>query len=698
MLKINPYEYNDEKLGVKIKYLIKDINFRDENSLCLISTNALARRMKSKTCSEKRLRYPSLGFESLIEFNSLSQEWRDRITVKFGEPIEQIKESWFAKHYIADREAFDFYVAHRYGENNDKKLKLELVEKYTYNASVLNTVLKVKNNRKAYAKALGGVSFNIWESLSNDVNAFREVEHDLPTTPDSLRYKVNRYKKESYSSLISGKLKLKNAIKVGKEKEQTALISELLNKHTNLDNVLIAQLYNVVGEKMGWDKVTAGAIATFKLKNTLETKAGRDGKRSLKSTMLMQHKRSAPSAPMYYWTLDGWDVELLFQKRTENNLGHMVTTYHNRLTMVVVLDPFNKYPIGYAIGERETPKLIKKALQNAVSHTKELFGSFLNPHQIQSDNYSIKTLRPLYKSLTPNFTPAGVGNSQAKVIEPYFNYLNKKRCKLFDNWSGHNVDSGSKNQPNADVMNKIKKNFPDEEGLVNQIHSIMYQERQSKREEFIAGFKNTKDEFRHIMSAENFLITFGSQSEKNTLRGDGLRVSIDGSHIWYDCFDMNFRKHTHEKWTVHYLEDNLKEALAVSADGTWRYPLQEKYVEGMAIADRTDRDEEEREKIDNFNKNTTKYIKNHRQEQAELVETFFAINPELNQTTAKLLLTDSNGQHKIHKRRTTESVKVGHKKTVKLELNHAKKQNTATVDAHLEYLKSKVDTSQYLED
>ena len=156
MQKINPFEYYEDKLGVKIKYVISDKS-KSLDSLGLISYKALNGRVKSKTCTEKQLRRSSLGLDALIEFNSLSQEWRDRITVKFGNPIEQIKESWFAKHYLADKKAFDYYVAHRYGENNDKKLKIELVEKYTYNASMLNTVIKVKDNRKASAKALGGV-------------------------------------------------------------------------------------------------------------------------------------------------------------------------------------------------------------------------------------------------------------------------------------------------------------------------------------------------------------------------------------------------------------------------------------------------------------------------------------------------------------------------------------------------------------
>lgn len=74
------------------------------------------------------------------------------------------------------------------------------------------------------------------------------------------------------------------------------------------------------------------------------------------------------------WSLDGWDVELYFQKTGTDKRGYNTTTYSNRLSIVVVLDPCVNYPIGYAIGRQEEPSLIKEALKNAVNHTAELFG------------------------------------------------------------------------------------------------------------------------------------------------------------------------------------------------------------------------------------------------------------------------------------------------------------------------------------
>jgi hypothetical protein len=82
---------------------------------------------------------------------------------------------------------------------------------------------------------------------------------------------------------------------------------------------------------------------------------------------------------------------------------------------------------------------------------------------LQSDT-SQEVLTPIYQACTKFLTPAKVRMPKAKVIEPCFNHINKKMCKLMNNWSGHNVNSGSKNQPNSEMLNKLSKFFPDEQG------------------------------------------------------------------------------------------------------------------------------------------------------------------------------------------------------------------------------------------
>lgn len=655
-MNITPYEYYEGKLGVKISYLVNDRNV-NEKSLRFINYNALWKRMASNNFPENQLRRASLNYDALIEYNSLCREWKDSLTIAFGSPKTEIKKSWFAQHYEADRNAFDFFAAYRYGEDN-RKLDLKLIETYTYNASVLNTVVKMKDNRKNYAKALGVKNVNIWESLTNDVNAFREVEHNLPSTSRGLRMAVQKYQDFGYAGIISGRLQNQNASKL-KEDKQLALIDELLAKHTNLDNTLVATLHNTVAEQMGWSTITPQTIANRKQESNLVVFAGRNGSNALSNKIAMQNKRLAPSSSMLFWSLDGWDAELLYQKTDINKQGYEVTTYHNRLTIVVVMDPFNKYPVGYAIGSHETPELIKLALRNAFQHVNELFGGFYRPYQLQSDNYAIKTLKPVYEACSQHFTPAKVKNAKAKSIEPYFRRLNDSYCKMFDNWSGYGVDSGSKNQPNSEYLNKIRHMFPDEIGCRQQLISIMETERSKKQAEFIAAFNNVSIEHKSQMQLPVYLRTLGEISKHtNRLHHDGFRPTIGGQTMWFDSFDMNFRRQMHQDWAVMYDPQNLDQILVTNANskngklvdivGTYEFILEQKHNQPMALADRVEGDALQLAQVSNFNKQLETYIVEERKDNRRKLDELFSL-PQLNDTLAKHLLTDSLGQHKNQK-------------------------------------------------
>lgn len=127
----SPFIYHEGTLAVKVKYLVTDKDKRHKDSMKFISYKALNSRLNSDNFTEKQLRKGSFAGCALVQFSSLSRDWKDRLTTVFGNPKEEVKKSWFAQHYFADREAFDFYLGHRYGENNDQKLDLDKVELYT---------------------------------------------------------------------------------------------------------------------------------------------------------------------------------------------------------------------------------------------------------------------------------------------------------------------------------------------------------------------------------------------------------------------------------------------------------------------------------------------------------------------------------------------------------------------------------------
>jgi hypothetical protein len=349
--------------------------------------------------------------------------------------------------------------------------------------------------------------------------------------------------------------------------------------------------------------------------------------------------------------------------------------------MVTVLDPFNKYPVGYAIGTHETPELIKEALRNAYQHVYELFGALYRPYQLQSDNYSISKLKPLYEACSQHFTPAKVKNSKAKVIEPYFNHINKTYCKLFDNWSGHNVNSGSKNQPNSEYLNKIRHQFPDEYGCRMQLVSIIEQERSKKQEAFKQAFNTVSIEHKSELSLPMYLRYLGEMTGyTNQLEGPGLMPTINGSKLCFDSFDTNFRKQSHLDWAVMYDPQDLSKVLVTNAKskngklvevvGTYEFLLEQKYIQPMALADRQEGDALKLQAVENYNSEVMQYITNERTANAIELEELFQL-PQLNDTLAKHLLVDSRGQHKDRKSQT----RLQEPKRELVELEPAKKES-----------------------
>lgn len=632
------------------------------------------------------------GTPALIAFDSLPAQIKNACIDKYGDPREHAVESAFTSYIEDDYNAYSFFSS--FTLDDGRFLPEEVQKRYIANAKVLNAIRRVVNDRKAIIKALGG-TVNVWPNIAKVVHLLEvQYGHDLPENYRRLQDVYKRYVSNGYISLVSGKFMNKNAIKV-KDEQQEALLRQLFRKHNNLDNAQIESLYNIVAENTGWDKITGSTVANYREKWDLQTTGGRRGETDFDNTKAMLVKRKAPVLPLVYWTADGWDAELLYQKTTVNKDGNQVTTYHNRLTIVVVLDPCCKYPVGYAIGEQESPALIREAFRNAVNHTAELFGQRHRVHQLQTDNYSKKNLLPMYEGLSEYFTPARVHNAKSKVIEPYFKYLNKKYCQMMPNWSGFGVTAKKDSQPNAQYLNKIRHSFPDIDGVVSQLERIIELERATKRDKYIAAYSELPADDRLLMSNQDFLYFLGEETGyTNRLSASGLVVKINGEKKMFDTFDVRFREHGSEDWIVKFDPSNTYSILAINKDATFRFELTEKYDQPMALYDRKEGDSEQLAIVSGFNKALKNDILDGMKQDQQLVDNLFNENPKLSDTLTKLILVDSNGQHKDQKSaaRLAGAQKILEKQNRK----ETKEQEKSWQQEQEEYLSNKVDLNKYL--
>ena len=614
----------------------------------MTESNLMLLRHRGKLQQVRRACY---GTPALFAVESLPLKYRTEVYRRYPDLQEKADSKPFMDTIIPDGMAMQFYA--EYVLSDGRHLPPEKQAEYSNNCAIMNAFrhcIEASNSHRLRQSDPKLNKTDFWRKAAAALPRLADrFPHSLPESERRLQRKFNDYLRDGYVCFISKKFQNTNAAKVDDDIKESVLV-QLIGHHNNLDNMAIANLYNAVANQQGWKPITASAVAVWRDKLDLVTAAGRLGATNFRNTKSMQVKRKRPTAPFLMWTLDGWDVELLYQDTKTDSKGRSVTSYCNRLTLEVVLDPCCNYPIGYAIGTHETPELIAEALRNAAKHSEELFGVMLRANQIQCDHYALKAMTPLYNVMGAKLTPARVKNAKTKVIEPYFSYLNKKYGKLFNNWSGYGITTDPSKQPNSEALNMHRHSFPDETGVREQIEKIIQMERQRKVERFRKMMDNLPAERRLPLSREQYLLHFGAETGyKNAIEGSGLRPTLLGMKRDYDCFDMRFRQYAGTRWTVKYDPDNLHEVLAVSEDGTLHFMLTEKYVQPMALADRKEGDAAELQRVQDFNRQMEQYITDRRALAYEKTEQLISGNPQLDNILGRLLICDSRGQHKLPK-------------------------------------------------
>lgn len=560
----------------------------EEGIITLANCKKMVIRRDLEQASRGSRNHPALVF-----VDNMPLRFRGQVIAKLGDIYEAMETTILdIQHDAAAAQFFGDYIT-----EGNRLLPADKRREYYGTACVLNAISLFIETGIGKSKVRGYRHRTPWETI---MAALPHVDQDafpfkLPDNQRSLERKWQRYKEEGYESLVHKNFKTKgsNAAKLLDDDQQNALL-ELLAMPQNWGMAKVTRLYNSVAKKQGWKEVTVSTVTEFAKKHTPDIRAARLGRSALRNTVSMQVKRTRPTTPLLFWTLDGWTAELFYRDEKSD---------YNRLTLEVVLDTFNNYPVGYAIADRETSQLISAAMRNAELHIKELFGSMYRVAQVQADNYARTAMEPIYNGVSKIFTPAAVGNAKSKVIEPYFKELNRDYCANFPNWSGYGVTASKESQPNPDALRMRAKSFPTKEECIQQVIKIINLERAKKREKYMEGFQKIDKDSLLPMSFANFLSLWGEESKTKALLGaSGLLITIDGVKRTYDCFDLNMRRQPSERWTLKYDPRDPSRALAISEDQRMVFEVEEKYMQPMAIADRKPGDAEQLKRISDFNK------------------------------------------------------------------------------------------------
>lgn len=236
-------EYYDNRLCISYGELV------DGGIMTVSNYNSLTYRKKVKV-----VRHGGGASDccALIAIDSLPAKYKEAVEKMYPGGDEVRIKAWVLSNYEMDQAAVAFFHDRsKTGIDLDEKKKRE----YIINASVLNCCIKLYERARDSQRLFGG-KYN-WDMMAKTIETLREeLGHTLPASTLRFRKKVNDYKRNSYSCLISGKFGNQSARKVDyKTKLLVRGLAVLPNKPYN-SNVHEMYISFICGELDVYDPKT----------------------------------------------------------------------------------------------------------------------------------------------------------------------------------------------------------------------------------------------------------------------------------------------------------------------------------------------------------------------------------------------------------------------------------------------------------
>lgn len=467
---------------------------------------------------------PDDNRRSLVEFESLGNKYKTVITEKYGNPYDYVAKEPIRQLVTKDIEAEKFYLSYRF--ENGNALPIEHINKYTTSASWLNMLLAVEKDKTIAKKKLKLPMASFYQHV---LELFSSDNISLPGTYSRLRDKMTDYQGKGYEALINGRFNNSNSAKVKDEISQ-AILLELISNDSKRDDVVIARAYNNWAKSNGYNPITERTVCNWRMAHESEISLYRNGSREWYNKFGKQIQRKRPSAPMLLWSGDGNDLDLYF--RSEKS-------HYNQFTVVVVIDAFNDYIVGWSLGENENADLIKAAYLDALLHIKELTGLYHLPHQIQSDRFAQTQMKSFFQKIDPEYFPAAARSPRGKYIERTFGTKWHQLLSVFPNYSGNNISSQQRINPER--IEREKRNFPDVSEAFNYVQLFIDQLRQDKQAEWLEAFHANTSSQSKCIGDEQFLYHFGVPNKRTqTITNKGLTIQYNGEIYTYEIPDQLF--------------------------------------------------------------------------------------------------------------------------------------------------------------
>lgn len=328
------------------------------------------------------------------------------------------------------------------------KLKAE----YTLNASVLNALvidLEIKmRDRKMYGNSLS----TVWENVAATSENLREIyHHTLPENLARLKEKISRYKKESYASLISGKVGNKSTVKITPEMGRQ-LIALRRSRVPVYNYAQIFDEINRIALEKDWKPLKSKRSMVQWFERPEIEQLWYDavfGEMAAHQRYGRKHKTKLPDRRDTLWYGDGTKLNLYY--RDEDGKVRTTMVYE-------VVDAYSEVLLGYYISDHEN----FEAQYNAYRMAIQVSGH--KPFEIVHDNQGgHKKLNRkegdekegFFDRICHIHRPTAPYSGQSKTIENIFSRFQQQELHKDWRFTGMNITAvRAESRPNLEFVDE----------------------------------------------------------------------------------------------------------------------------------------------------------------------------------------------------------------------------------------------------
>lgn len=384
---------------------------------------------------------------------------------------------------------------------------------------------------------------------------------------------------------------------------------------TNFDDVW--HFYQREYQQHGWPKIKAvDTIANYLNDPKIETLwyDTKYGHVAAKRTIEPKLSRVKSTFPDALWGGDGTRIDIELQ----DGSGNWIPS----LDIYWFFDSNTGKVTGHAIGKGEKSTLVQTAYKNAIRGTGYL------PYQVYYDpgkaNIS-KEVEDLFSKTAKVHFPHEAKRPEPLRTESLTKQIQNQVMKFMESWTGGNITSG--NKANPDLLEKLRKenSLPTIEQLEKEVGLIIKAWNQStwKRDQSRDDlyYSTSHEKRRKIDQADIIELFMVKRRQTVKYTQHGLKIQVDGKEIIYTVQDDNgnldyafYSKYLHRPLDIYYDNDNL-EWIALGYKGK-RLPqiasLKPRHKEAIADYEPGDKEklDKERELRNNFmNENKERYNK-----------------------------------------------------------------------------------------